>query len=153
MTSTFPTIIRALCELGPLTLMNGGQDGVMALRLLVVQAALTFFLGIGAYGYNPELATAVWVGGGVATAANGWMTLVMFRRRAARSPESLLLSLYVGEIGKFLFVMAFFAIAFKKLSLLAEPGNALGMFIAFLLVQAVIWLWPVVGALAKTPKG
>lgn len=144
MTPAFPTIIRALCESWPPQMLTSdGRDRITVLRLLGIQAVVALLLGLAGYGDSPETAFSLWVGGSIGVAANGWMALVMFRPRAASSPEGLLVSLYVGEIGKFLFVMAFFAIAFKKLSLLSEPYNAFAMFLAFLLVQAVIWLWPV----------
>lgn len=131
---------------------SDGQDCIKVLQLLGVQVGLTFLITLMGYGAGPETATSLLVGGGVAVVANAWMALVVFRPRAASSPQSLLISLYVGEAGKLLFVMAFFAIAFKKLRLLGEPNNALAMFLAFLLVQAVIWLWPLVGARVKAPK-
>lgn len=130
-------------------LTSDGRDSARVLRLLGLQVVVTLLLGFIGCGFNPELGVSLLVGGGVATTANSWMALVIFRRRAASSPGSLLMSLYVGEIGKFLFVVAFFAIAFKKLALLGQPGNALAMFLAFLLVQAVIWFWPLAGSRAK----
>jgi len=152
MTLSFPTIIRALCESGPLIPMSDGQDRITVLRLLGVQVVATVLLALAGYGVSSEMGASLLVGGGVAVTANSWMALVVFRPRAASSPQSLLVSLYVGEVGKFLFVMAFFAIAFKKLSLLGEPHHALAMFLAFLLVQALVWLWPLVEAKIKTPK-
>jgi len=132
--------------------MSDGQDRTTVFRLLGVQVVAALLLTLAGYGVSSEMGTSFLVGGGVAVAANGWMALVIFRPRAASSPQSLLASLYVGEVGKFLFVMAFFAMAFKKLSLLEEPRNALAMFLAFLLVQALIWLWPLVKAKVTAPK-
>jgi ATP synthase protein I len=133
--------------------MSDGQDRTTVLRLLGVQVVATLLLALVGYSVRLEMGASFLVGGGAAMAANSWMALVIFRPRAASSPRSLLISLYVGEAGKLLFVMAFFAIAFKKLDLLGEPRNALAMFLAFLLVQAIMWLWPLVGVKVNAPKG
>jgi len=125
-------------------LKSDGRDSITVLRLIGVQALATLLLGWLASGIKPEAAIACWVGGGIATAANSWMALVLFRPRAASSPESLLLSLYVGEVGKFLFVMAFFAIAFKRLAVLQLPANAMFMLMAFAAIQVLHWLWPLI---------
>lgn len=133
-------------------LMSDGQDRITVFYLVGFQTALAFLLGLAGCVFSTDMAISLWVGGGIAVAANGWMALVMFRPQTANSTQSLLMGLYVGEVGKFLFVMAFFAIAFKKLDLLGVPRNALAMFLAFLLVQAVMWLWPLAGAKVKAPK-
>jgi F0F1-type ATP synthase assembly protein I len=134
-------------------LKSDGEDRITILRLLGLQLIVALLLGSAVFVFSVEAALSCWVGGAIAIVANGWMALVVFRPRAASSPQSLLISLYVGEMGKLLFVMAFFALAFKELSLLREPRNALVMFVAFLLVQAAMWLWPLVSAKAKTLKG
>ena len=124
-------------------MLDRSQPLYTVLRILVLQVLVTVVLTlVCSITSDPGKALSALVGGCIASLGSGWMVLVVFRRQRDPSPERLISSLYIGEIGKFLFVMAFFALAFKKLAPLARPENALVMFLAFLLVQAVIWLWP-----------
>lgn len=118
------------------------RDRQTVLRILGLQGLVLLALVVPAYWLERAAGVSVLAGGAIALAVNSWMAWMVFRPRAGSSPQGLVSSLYGGELVKYLFVMAFFALAFKKLAALREPHNALLMIVAFLLVQAVIWLWP-----------
>lgn len=118
------------------------EEGAHALRLLLLQALLIIIMAATACVISKDFAWSVLVGGGIGFLATTWMILVLLRRSAAQTPDKLLGALYIGELGKYLFVMAFFAIAFKKIVFVREPHNALLMIGTFAVTQLVIWLWP-----------
>ena len=120
----------------------GRQEKAKVLRLLFLQALLTLMMTAVGWYYDPEFAVAMLTGGLIGFLASLWMAVVLLRPSAVETPGRLLGALYVGEIGKYLFVMAFFAIAFKKIAIVREPHNALLMMGAFTATQLVIWLWP-----------
>lgn len=121
---------------------TGRQEKAKILRLLLLQAALTVMMSAAGWYYDPEFAVAILTGGFIGFMASLWMAVALLRPSAAETPGKLLSALYVGELGKYLFVMAFFAIAFKKIAIVREPHNALLMIGAFTVTQLVIWLWP-----------
>jgi len=121
---------------------ENSRDRKSAYRLLGVQLMITAFFSVFGYFFSPMAGASFFIGGAIGLIANSWLAFVIFRPRAASSPEKLLKSLYLGEVGKFLFVMALFAIAFRAAPILGQPENALIMLLAFAATQVLHWLWP-----------
>lgn len=119
------------------------RDRLAVVRLLGFQAALVAAAGLLGLVIDTPAALSLILGGGIGLLGNSWMALVVFRPASAPAPERLVWGLYVGEAAKFLFVMAFFAIAFKAVGILAEPRNAMLLFVSFVVNQMTVWLWPV----------
>ena len=74
-------------------------------------------------------------GGLIATLANAWLALKVFRekvaRRAIEQPEYLLATFYTGEIYKFVFTGAMFVMAF----VLIRPVSVVALLITYFLVH------------------
>lgn len=120
------------------------------LRLLGFQVVLVVAAGLLGLMADTAAAISLALGGSIGLLGNSWMALVMFR--PASAPEQLIRGLYIGEAAKFLFVMAFFAIAFKTVGILAEPRNAMLLFASFVVNQMTVWLWPVFAGTAPIER-
>ncbi len=86
-------------------------------------------------------AGAAFVGGWIATLANGYFALQAFRFSGARASRDMVRAMYRGEAGKFVIVMVMFIATFSLL-----PGvrdNATYLFSAFFLVYGTTWVAPV----------
>jgi F0F1-type ATP synthase assembly protein I len=119
------------------------QDRLTVLWLLGLQVLLIVLAGASGLLVDDEASLSILLGGAIGFAGNCWMALVIFRPVTGSTPQRLVWGLYVGEAGKFLFIMAFFAIAFRKVGALAEPRNAMLLFASFVANQMIVWLWPV----------
>jgi ATP synthase protein I len=119
----------------------GRQERAKILRVLLLQGLLTVMMAVAGWCFGAKAAASLLTGGLIGLLTSIWMALVLLRPSAG-TPSGLVSAFYVGEIGKYLFVMAFFAIAFKKIVFVREPHNALLMLGAFAITQLVIWLWP-----------
>lgn len=128
------------------------QDRLTVLRLLGFQAVLVATAGLLGLMIDTAAALSLILGGGIGLLGNSWMALVVFRPASTPTPERLVWGLYVGEAAKFLFVMAFFAIAFKTTGMLAEPRNAMLLFASFVVNQMTVWLWPVFAGTAPIER-
>lgn len=127
--------------------LSDKQDRLTVLGLLGFQALLIALTGVSGLLVDNQASFSIVLGGVISLAGNCWMALVIFRPAADSTPQRLIWGLYVGEAGKFLFIMAFFAIAFKKVGALAEPRNAMLLFASFVANQMIVWLWPVFAGL------
>jgi F0F1-type ATP synthase assembly protein I len=118
------------------------QERKRVSRLFLLQVFLAAVMVTASCWVSKSAVVSVLVGSLIGLSTSVWMALVLLRPAASETPGKLLGALYIGELGKYLFVMAFFAIAFKKIVLVRDPHNALWMIGAFAITQLVIWLWP-----------
>jgi len=93
------------------------------LTTLVLSAILLFFDCVVAYS---SLA-----GGLIATLANAWFAIKVFRVEPTVVPETLLTTFYVGEIYKFILTGALFVIAF----VLIKPLSVVALLITYFIVH------------------
>ncbi len=118
------------------------RDRRYAFLLVGTQGLVTIVISVLGWIHSRDAAISLLIGGGICTLGSGWLAFVGFRPSATRPAKEILASFYLGEIGKFLLVMILFILAFKKVAILKEPHNALLMFLAFIVVQSVVWLAP-----------
>ena len=90
---------------------------------IVLSAILLFFDRIVAY--------SSLTGGLIATLANAWFAIKVFRVKPTVAAESLLTTFYVGEIGKFVFTGAMFMIAF----VLIKPISIVTLLLTYLFIH------------------
>ena len=106
-----------------------------AYGLVLLQLAVTFLLSavLLAYSYDSGLVTTYsgFVGGMIATLANGWFALKVYNLRRTDDPVIMLRSFYWGEINKIIFTGAMFVAAF----VLIEPVNGFALIAAYFLVH------------------
>ena len=98
------------------------KDRKLITRYIVVQLILTVLLSVALVIYDFTVAYSALTGGLIATLANAWFALKIFRVKSKASPEVILAAFYVGEIYKFVLTGAMFVIAFvliKPLSIVA----------------------------------
>jgi len=93
------------------------------LATLVVAAILLMFDRVVAY--------SSFVGGLIATLANAWLAIKVFRVKSTVAAESLLTTFYVGEIYKFVFTGAMFIVAF----VLIKPVSAIALLLTYFLIH------------------
>jgi len=93
------------------------------LATLVVAAILLMFDRVVAY--------SSLVGGLIATLANAWLAIKVFRVKSTVAAESLLTTFYVGEIYKFIFTGAMFIVAF----VLIKPVSAIALLLTYFLIH------------------
>ena len=96
---------------------------VQLLATLVVAAILLIFDRVVAY--------SSLVGGLIATLANAWLAIKVFRVKSTVAAESLLTTFYVGEIYKFVFTGAMFIVAF----VLIKPVSAIALLLTYFLIH------------------
>ena len=113
-----------------------------AARFVLAQLIATMVLSVALLIYDYTAAYSALAGGVIATLANAWFAVKVFRVKANETPETLLATFYVGEIYKFVFTGAMFVIAF----VLIKPLNV----VALLGIYFLIHMTPaVVNVLAK----
>lgn len=93
------------------------------LATLVVAAILLMFDRVVAY--------SSLVGGLIATLANAWLAIKVFRVKSTVAAESLLTTFYIGEIYKFVFTGAMFIVAF----VLIKPVSAIALLLTYFLIH------------------
>lgn len=93
------------------------------LATLVVAAILLMFDRVVAY--------SSLIGGLIATLANAWLAIKVFRVKSTVAAESLLTTFYVGEIYKFVFTGAMFIVAF----VLIKPVSAIALLLTYFLIH------------------
>ena len=102
-----------------------------ALRFIITQLLASIILSVILLIYDATAAYSALTGGLIATAANAWFAIKVFRVKAANTPETLLTTFYVGEIYKFIFTGAMFVMAFVAI----KPINVVALFIAYFLIH------------------
>jgi ATP synthase protein I len=118
------------------------QDRIRAFRLVGFQALVVVAIALSGLVAQRQIALSLLAGGAIGLAGSAWLALLAFRPSATRPAKEILASFYIGEIGRFLIVMVLFILAFKQLAWLAEPRNALMLFLAFIASQLAIAVAP-----------
>lgn len=116
----------------------------IALKVVTTQFVVTLMIGMTGLAINQQIAIALFTGGIICVAANFWLALVAFRPPLGASPQKILAAFYVGELGKFVITALLFLLAFKQIALLKHAPYAATMILAYVLVQAIAWLYPLV---------
>jgi ATP synthase protein I len=103
-------------------------------------------LAISALGFaiSKQIAFSLFAGGIICVTANLWLALVAFRPRLGAPPQKMLAAFYTGELGKFVITALMFLLAFKQIGFLKEAAYAATMILAYVMVQAIAWLYPLV---------
>lgn len=114
----------------------------LALKIVIAQFVVTVVIGAAGLVINQQIAIALFTGGIICVAANLWLALVAFRPPLGASPQKILAAFYVGELGKFVITALLFLLAFKQIALLIHAPYAATMILAYVLVQAIAWLYP-----------
>jgi len=81
--------------------------------------------------YDFTVAYSALAGGLIATLANAWFALKVFRVKSVETPEVLLTTFYVGEIYKFILTGAMFIIVF----VLIKPLNVVALLGIYFLIH------------------
>ncbi|MDO8344087.1 MAG: ATP synthase subunit I [Cellvibrio sp.] len=124
-----------------------GRD--IALKVVITQFVVILMIGTAGLAINQQIAIALFTGGIICVTANLWLALVAFRPPLGASPQKILAAFYVGELGKFVITALLFLLAFKQIALLKHAPYAATMILAYVLVQAIAWLYPLV----RSPAG
>jgi len=120
-----------------------------ALQTVMTQFVVTLVIGAAGLAMNQHIAIALFTGGIICVIANLWLALVAFRPALGAPPQKILTAFYVGELGKFVITALLFLLAFKQIALLKNASYAAAMILAYVLVQAIAWLYPLV----RSPAG
>ena len=120
-----------------------------ALQTVAAQLLATLAISALALAINNQIAISLFAGGIICVTANLWLALVTFRPPLGASPQKILAAFYVGELGKFVITALLFLLAFKQFALFQHATYAATMILAYVLVQAIAWLYPLV----RSPAG
>ncbi|EIK46477.1 hypothetical protein O59_000498 [Cellvibrio sp. BR] len=123
-----------------------GRDA--ALRTIAIQLVVSVMIGLAGLAINNPIAIALFTGGIICVIANLWLALVAFRPPLGAPTQKILAAFYVGELGKFVITALLFLLAFKQIALLKHAPYAATMILAYVLVQAIAWLYPLVRSAA-----
>jgi len=102
-----------------------------ALRFIITQLAATMVLFAMSLIFDFTIAYSSLTGGLIATLANAWFALKVYRVKLTVTPEALLNTFYAGEIYKFIFTGAMFIMAF----VLIKPLNVAALLITYFLIH------------------
>jgi len=102
-----------------------------ALRFIITQLVTTIAMFAVSLIFDFTIAYSSLTGGLIATLANAWFALKVFRLKPTINPEVLLTTFYVGEIYKFIFTGAMFVMAF----VLIKPLNVVALLVTYLLIH------------------
>jgi ATP synthase protein I len=120
-----------------------------ALQTVAAQLVATLAISILALAINTQIAISMFAGGIICVTANLWLALVAFRPPLGAPTQKILAAFYVGELGKFVITALLFLLAFKQIALLKSAPYAATMILAYVLVQAIAWLYPLI----RSPAG
>lgn len=115
-----------------------------ALQTVAAQLLVTLAISALALAINTQVAISLFAGGIICVTANLWLALVAFRPALGAPTQKILAAFYVGELGKFVITALLFLLAFKQIALLKNAPYAATMILAYVLVQAIAWLYPLV---------
>lgn len=107
------------------------NDGKLIARYILVQFVITVLFSVALVIYDYTVAYSALTGGLIATLANGWFALKVFRVKSKTAPEVILAAFYVGEIYKFILTGAMFVIAF----VLIKPLNIVALLMMYLTIH------------------
>lgn len=102
-----------------------------ALRFIIAQLITAFVLSAILLIFDCVAAYSSLAGGLIATLANAWFALKVFRVEPTVAAETLLTTFYVGEIYKFILTGALFVIAF----VLIKPLSVAALLITYFIVH------------------
>ena len=114
-------------------------------RFVLTQLLATILLSAILLIFDRIVAYSSLVGGLIATLANAWFALKVFRVKPTVAAETLLTTFYVGEIYKFIFTGAMFVIAF----VLIKPINVVALLVTYFFIHMTP---AVLNVLAKDTK-
>ena len=100
-------------------------------RFILTQLMVTIALSAVLLFFDRVVAYSSLIGGLIATLANAWFAIKVFRVKPTVAAETLLTTFYVGEIGKFLFTGAMFMIAF----VLIKPISVVALLLTYLFIH------------------
>jgi len=120
-----------------------------ALQTVAAQLLTTLAISSVALAINTQVAISLFAGGIICVTANLWLALVAFRPALGAPTQKILAAFYVGELGKFVITALLFLLAFKQIALLKSAPYAATMILAYVLVQAIAWLYPLI----RSPDG
>lgn len=115
-----------------------------AFQIVAAQFVVTLLIGLVGLAINQKIAIALCTGGFICVAANVWLALVAFRPPLGASTSKILAAFFVGELGKFVITAVLFLLAFNQIALFKNASYAATMILAYVLVQAIAWLYPLV---------
>lgn len=118
------------------------KSRVFALQILVAQTVLILVISASALSISYPIAISIFLGGVINLTANAWFTLVAFRHQLGASPQKVLAGFYTAELGKFFITALLFFFAFKQIGFLKEPAYAMTLILAYVIVQAMAWIYP-----------
>lgn len=119
-----------------------GRD--FALQTVAVQLLVTLAISAMGLAVNNQIAISLFAGGIICVAANLWLALVAFRPQLGAPPQKMLAAFYTGELGKFVITALMFLLAFKQIGFLKEAAYAATMILAYVMIQVVAWINPLV---------
>jgi ATP synthase protein I len=100
-------------------------------RFVLTQLLLTIVLSAILLFFDYVVAYSAFVGGLIATLANTWFAIKVFRVKSTVAAETLLATFYVGEIYKFVFTGAMFVMAF----VLIKPLSIVALLLTYFLIH------------------
>lgn len=115
-----------------------------ALQTVTVQLLTTGVISALGLVISKQIAMSLFAGGIICATANLWLALVAFRPPLGAPTQKILAAFYVGELGKFVITALLFLLAFKQIVFLKNTIYAAAMILAYVLVQAIAWLYPLV---------
>ncbi len=102
-----------------------------AFRFIVTQLLATIMLSVILLIFDRVVAYSSLIGGLIATLANAWFAIKVFRVKPTVAAEVLLTTFYVGEIYKFVFTGAMFIVAF----VLIKPISIVALLLTYLFIH------------------
>jgi|GEM_PF-1183148 len=102
-----------------------------AFRFVLAQLLMTFVLSAILLIFDCVVAYSSLAGGLIATLANAWFAIKVFRVKPTVAAETLLTTFYVGEIYKFVFTGAMFVVAF----VLIKPLSVVALLVTYFLIH------------------
>ena len=107
------------------------QAQKLARRFILSQLTATIVLSAVLFIYDFTVAYSALAGGLIATLANAWFAIKVFRIKSEETPGTLLVTFYVGEIVKFVFTGAMFVIVL----VLIKPLNVVALLGIYFLIH------------------
>jgi ATP synthase protein I len=102
-----------------------------AFRFILTQLLATILLSAVLFFFDRVVAYSSLLGGLIATLANAWFAIKVFRVKPTVAAETLLTTFYVGEIYKFIFTGAMFIIAF----VLIKPISVVALLVTYFFIH------------------
>jgi ATP synthase protein I len=100
-------------------------------RFILTQLLVTIVLSANLLFFDRIVAYSSLIGGLIATLANAWFAIKVFRVKSTVAAETLLTTFYVGEIYKFIFTGAMFIIAFVMI----KPISVVALLVTYFFIH------------------